>query len=106
MTERSREQQFDDVEQEYTLDEDKEVIRANRETYKESKNFSDLADSPGGRLLIKSLKDEISKSLQLLIETRNGRYVSDIESNLNLLTKLIRAKKQTEAIAKWLDSLE
>jgi hypothetical protein len=101
----NREEQFENAEEEFSSAEDQEVIKANKRSYIDAKNLEDLAVSPGGILLIKSLKEEISRAMLLLIETRKGRYVSDIESNLALLNKLTNAKNQTDAIASWLDSL-
>mgnify|MGYP000918290531 CR=1 FL=1 len=102
---KSREEQFDDAEKEYRLDSDKEILASQRRIYKESLDLSNLTDSPGGKQLIKNVKDEITKALNLLIETRQGRYLSDVDSNLILLMKLTGAKSQKEAIGNWLDSL-
>lgn len=106
MTGQTREEQFEEAEDLFTNAEDKDIIKSNKELYAEASQISSLVESNAGRILIKSLKDEISKALSLLIETRKGRYISDIESNLNLLSKLINAKKTTTAIGSWLDSLE
>jgi len=102
----TREEQFEEAEDLFTSDEDQDIIKTNKDVYHESSQIASLVDSEAGRILVKSLKDEISKSLSLLIETRKGRYISDIESNLNLLSKLINAKKTVTAIGSWLDSLE
>jgi hypothetical protein len=106
MTEVSRDEQFDNLETEYSEVEDQEMIRANRAAYNDASQLASLASSESGRILVKYLKDEISKNIQLIIETRKARYVSDLDSNLSLLTKLIGAKKTTEAIGSWLDSIE
>jgi hypothetical protein len=106
MTEVSREEQFENIENEYSEDEDKAVIAMNRKAYSNASQLAMLSESAAGRVLIKELKDEISKNIQNIIETRKARYVSDLDSNLNLLTKIIGAKKTTEAIGSWLDSIE
>lgn len=102
----SREEQFDEAEELFTGEDDQNIIKSQRSIYAEASQLSQFTDSPAGKILIKSLKDEITKAMSLLIETRKGRYISDIESNLNLLSKLINSKNLVSTIGKWLDSLE
>ena len=99
------EEEFEEMEELFPGEEDKEIIRTNRTIYKEAKDPYALSSSPGGRSLIASLKADITDDIKKLIETREGRYLSDLNSHLTLLTKLTDAKTQTEAISSWLESI-
>jgi len=99
-------EEFDEMEELFPSEEDKERVRGNKILYKEAQNLYSLSESPGGRALIKGLKNDISDTIKKLIETREGRYISDLDSQLSLLTKLTDAKKQTDAIRNWIDSID
>ncbi len=103
---KTKEEEFDALEEKYTGDEDVETIKANREIFENSKAIEGVANTQGGKVLIQDLKQEITKSLFALFKTRHGKHVSDLESNLNLLTKLTGAKGQSDAISSWLESLQ
>jgi len=103
---KTTEDEFDEMEELFPDEGDKEIVRGNKIIYKEARDLLSLSESPGGRSLIKGLKLEISETIKKLIETRQGRYVSDLDSQLSLLTKLTDAKKQTDAIRNWLDSID
>lgn len=103
----SKKQKLESLEEgDYPLEEDKELIRANKKLYLESNDLIALSNSSAGRKLIEGLKGEIQVALQNLFETRQGRYISDLEAKFNLLTKITSAKTQAKAIEAWVDSLE
>lgn len=101
-----RASQFDKAEELFSSEEDQITIKGRREEYLDAESIEQLAHSRGGSLIIKGLKEDISNALQKLIDTREGRYISDIDSCLTLLTKLTNSKNRVEAIGSWLDSLE
>jgi hypothetical protein len=105
MKDKSTIEQFDDAEKEFTDSESQDIIKANKAAYMEAKELEGLVFSPAGAALVKGVKEDMTKAMSQLLLTREGRYLSDFESNLNLLTKLTNAKHQTEAIGQWLDSL-
>ena len=99
------EQLFDEVGQgidDPTEREDLEIAKAD---YRNQHALADLASSQGGQILIKELEDGIAEAIQKLIETREGRYVSELDTKLSLLTKLIGAPTQLDGIKSWIGSL-
>lgn len=102
---KSIEEKFDEIEQEFTDSESQDIIKTNKKAFRESRELEALVFSPAGEALIKGIKEDMSKAISQLLLTREGRYLSDFESNLNILTKLSNAKNQTEAIGQWIDSL-
>ena len=99
-------EEFEEMEELFPNDEDKETVRGNKILYKQARDLLSLSESPGGRSLIAGLKSDITESLKKLIETREGRYLSDLDSQLSLLTKLTDAKTQTDAIRNWIESID
>ena len=91
---------------EYTLPEDQDLFANNEKEYQEANDLISLSDSPGGRILIKSLKSDIKNTLESLFKTRSGSDLSKLESSFNLLTKITNAKNQAETLGEWIDSLE
>lgn len=105
MTGNSINEQFEIAEKIYTEEEDQEMLKIQRKLFNELSDINLFAESAAGRQLISSIKEDLTKSLVLLFETRKGRHLSDAESLFNLLTKLTTAKSKSEAIRDWLNSL-
>lgn len=97
---------FENAKSKYLTEEDQATIAENKRVFDTASQLLMFSESEAGKILITQLKSDISKAIQLLIETRKARYVSDLESNLNLLNKLIGSKSTADAISSWLDSIE
>ena len=106
MSNQSTEELFDEAEGVFTEASDIETIRANRKNYSDANALAGLTNTPAGKVLIADLKNGIAKSLSALFETREGKHLSDLESQFNLLSKLTCAESQSKAIADWLNTLQ
>jgi hypothetical protein len=61
-----------------------------------------LMSSKEGKVLINWLKGEVVSTIQNLIRTREDKYISDLESKLNLFNKLTSSKNDLKLIEDYL----
>ncbi len=102
---KSTEELFDEAEDKFVESEDAETLKGNRELFDKAKTLSQFRRTKAGEILVGELKDNITRSLLALIETREGRHISDLDASFKILTKLISAEGQEASIADWLGTL-
>jgi len=98
-------EQFDDLFGRFDSKEDIAVIEGNKEVFLNAQKLQEVSSSVGGKILIATLRENITRSLLALFETRKSRYVSDIQANFDLLIKLTGAESQSQEILDWLDEV-
>lgn len=98
-------EQFEELFGKFEGEEDKAIVESNREVYELAQKLKTLSHTEGGKVLVQTLRDNITKATLALFETRQSKYVSIMEANFDLLTKIRGAESQSNEILEWLDSL-
>ncbi len=102
LDEETIEEGFSRVSSKYSNEEDSTVIDANRRAYDEAANIAILLEGSSGEQLIKWLDAEITTCILQLLNTREARYLSDLQSLYELRKKLTNAKSVKSTIEDWL----
>ncbi len=98
-------EQFDELFDRFEDEEDKTTLETNREVLVLAQKLKAVSNTEGGKVLVQTLRDNITKAMLALFETRQSKYVSVMEANFDLLTKLRGADNQVKEILDWLDTL-
>lgn len=96
------EEEFEELESEYEQEEDRELIKRNKKILFEARKFVQLINSKEGEVLMIWLDSQIATTLELLLNTRETRYLSDLRSYFELKKKLTGASSTKESIEAWL----
>lgn len=86
----------------FTSEEDQKRLAVTEQHAQDIEAIKDLANSDGGKLLLKDLVNDFFSTLKNLIETREDKYISDLKSIMDMINKL-SVNQELEAIRSYLE---
>lgn len=86
----------------FKTEEDQKKLSLTDKRAAEMEAISDLVNSEAGKALISSLINDFFATLEALFKTREDRYISDLQSILNMINKL-SVNQEIEALRSFLE---
>ena len=94
---------LDELRKAFTRSEDQAIIKAQENRVSQLERIQEIMKGETGDIIKNWLIDDVSAIVKDLIQTRDEKFISQLEAKLDLINKL-KTENELDAIQRWAES--